>query len=118
MSRLKKILCALSLIAILMPAGLAETKAVRQARPVSATAVEAPFIVGERLSYDVSWSNFIVAGELTLETKDRRSFDGIDGFHVSAQAQSVGLVSAIVYKVNDVYESFINAATMQPFRAE
>lgn len=118
MSRLKKILFALSLIAILMPAGLAETKAVRQARPVSATAVEAPFIVGERLSYDVSWSNFIVAGELTLETKDRRSFDGIDGFHVSAQAQSVGLVSAIVYKVNDVYESFINAATMQPFRAE
>jgi hypothetical protein len=117
-SRLKKTLLALSLIAIMMPSGLAEAQSAKQTRPVSATAVEAPFIVGERLNYEVSWSNFIVAGELTLETKDRRSFDGIDGFHVSAQAQSVGLVSAVVYKVNDVYESFINAATMQPFRAE
>ena len=118
MSRLKKILLAVSLLAISMPAGLAEAQNAKQTRPVSATAAEAPFAVGERLSYDVSWSNFIVAGELTLETKDRRNFDGVDGFHVSAQAQSVGLVSVVVYKVNDVYESFINAATMQPFRAE
>jgi len=74
--------------------------------------------VGERLNYDVSWADFITAGELTLETKERRSVDGVDAFHVSAQAQSVGLVSAVALKVNDVYESFLNAATLQPIRAE
>jgi hypothetical protein len=65
----------------------------------------------------VSWADFITAGELTLETKDRRSVDGVDAFHVSAQAQSIGLVSVMAMKVNDVYESFLNAATMMPFRA-
>jgi len=69
------------------------------------------------LSYDVSWADFIVAAELTIETDQRRTFDGIDGYHVTAQARTVGLVSGL-FKVNDVYESFINAATLQPFRAE
>jgi hypothetical protein len=70
------------------------------------------------LSYDVSWADFIVAAELTIETDGRRNFDGIDAYHVTAQAKTVGLVSGIVLKVNDVYESFVNTATLQPFRAE
>jgi hypothetical protein len=82
------------------------------------TLKEAPFAVGEQLNYEVSWSSFVVAGELTLETKARRAVDGVDAYHVTAQAQSVGIVSAVVYKVKDVYDSFINATTMQPFRAE
>jgi uncharacterized protein DUF3108 len=77
-----------------------------------------PFVVGEKLAYEVSWSDFIVAGELTFETKERREVNGIDSFHVLAQAQSVGLVSAVALKVDDVYESFIDAATLLPFRAE
>ncbi len=82
------------------------------------TLKEAPFAVGEQLNYEVSWSSFVVAGELTLETKARRTVDGVDAYHVTALAQSVGIVSAVVYKVKDVYDSFINATTMQPFRAE
>lgn len=97
-----------------------------QSRPIksekaiaaSASASRNPFVAGERLSYDVSWADFIVAGELTIETDERRSFDGIDGYHVTAQARSVGLVSLLNLKVNDVYDSFISASTLQPFRAE
>lgn len=116
----KKMLFALALVTLTIPAGFAQINSVKTDRTdkVSSPASVSPFVVGERLSYDVSWSDFLVAGELVLETKDRRSFDGIDGFHVTAQAQSVGIVSAFVYKVNDVYDSFINAATLQPFRAE
>ncbi|MGA9769099.1 MAG: DUF3108 domain-containing protein [Blastocatellia bacterium] len=111
---IKKSLVALAITALLFPVAIAGVKAERS--KFSPT-------VGERLNYDVSWSDFIVAGELTLETKaletkDRRSFDDAGGFHVTAQAQSVGLVSAVVYKVNDIYESFVSAATLQPFRAE
>jgi len=43
--------------------------------------------------------------------------DGIDSFHVTAVARSVGLGS-LVLKVNDRYDSFIDAATLKPFRAE
>ncbi len=112
---IKKSLVALAIVALLFPAAMAERRSVKAAR--SSPSKFSP-TVGERLNYDVSWSDFIVAGELTIETKDHRSFDGVDGFHVSAQAQSVGLVSAVVYKVNDIYESFLSAATLQPFRAE
>ncbi|HET9528757.1 MAG TPA: DUF3108 domain-containing protein [Blastocatellia bacterium] len=116
----KRTFIIIALLSLAMPAGLA-----RAEDPVSASSpsdkksgAKHPFVVGERLNYEVSWSNFVVAGELTLETKERRSFDGIDGYHVTAQAQSVGLVSLMGYKVNDTYESFINAATIKPFRAE
>jgi Protein of unknown function (DUF3108) len=112
---LRKTLVALALITLSLDSGLAQTRSIKADR---AAPSKITFPVGERLNYDVSWSDFIVAGELTIETKDRRSFDGVDGLHVSAQAQSVGVVSALVYKVNDLYESFLNAATLQPFRAE
>ena len=81
-------------------------------------AVAAPFSVGEKLEYEVSWSSFLVAGELILETKARTSVDGVDSYHVNATAQSVGLVNLTVMKVKEVYDSFINASTLQPFRAE
>jgi hypothetical protein len=112
---LKKTLAALALVTLLIPLAPAQNRSIKTDRVLASKFSPT---VGERLNYDVSWSDFIVAGELTIETKDRRSFDGVDGFHVSAQAQSVGVVSALVYKVNDVYESFLNAATLQPFRAE
>jgi hypothetical protein len=69
------------------------------------------------LSYDVSWADFIIAAELNIDTDDRTTFDGVEGYHVTAQARTVGLVSGLALKVNDVYESFINGATLKPFRA-
>jgi hypothetical protein len=45
-------------------------------------------------------------------------FGGVDGFHVVARAQSVGLVRVAGYKVDDVYESYLDAVTLEPFRAE
>jgi hypothetical protein len=116
----RKSLGALALISLLMPASPGQTsgaKTTNRNSDLGASKVETPLAVGERLTYDVSWADFVVAGELTLETKERREFDGVDGYHVTAQAQSVGLVSAVVYKVNDLYEAFIDATTLQPFRA-
>lgn len=105
---------------MMMPPAMSQTRPVRSERTItpSAYAPRNPFVAGEKLSYDVSWADFIVAGELTIQTDDRRSFDGIDGYHVTAQARSVGLVSVLNLKVNDVYDSFINPTTLQPFRAE
>ncbi|MEW6126776.1 MAG: DUF3108 domain-containing protein [Acidobacteriota bacterium] len=121
----KKILFTLVLGVLLALQGIAQPgndKSVAATKDNKATATntikEVPFAVGEQLNYEVSWSSFVVAGELTLETKARRTIDGVDAFHVSAQAQSVGIVSAVVYKVKDVYDSFLNARTLQPFRAE
>lgn len=110
----------LTVMLLSVPAAMSQSRPVKSERTIAASAAAPrnPFVAGERLSYDVSWADFIVAGELTIETDERRSFDGIDGYHVTAQARSVGLVSLLNLKVNDVYESFINQATLQPFRAE
>jgi len=113
-------LLVLFIILFSMPPCMSQSRPVKSEKTIAASASTPrnPFIAGERLSYDVSWADFIVAGELTIATDERRSFDGIDGYHVTAQARSVGLVSLFNLKVNDVYDSFINASTLQPFRAE
>ncbi|HXG92354.1 MAG TPA: DUF3108 domain-containing protein [Blastocatellia bacterium] len=116
---LKIKLLALAVAALMLPASFARSQSMKADRAATVhVSSKIPFAVGERLSYDVSWRDFITAGEFTLETKERRSFDGVDGYHVSAVAQTVGPVNAFVFKVNDTYESFINAETLQPFRAQ
>jgi hypothetical protein len=121
----KRLMSALAILLLSLPLGIAQVKSVKSEAPAfdrkpgeKKSNTLSPFIVGEKLNYEASWSSFIVAGELTLETKERGNFDGVDGFHITAQAQSVGLVSVLGYKVKDTYESFIDAATLKPFRAE
>src|SRR5258708_2814852 len=108
------------MIPLSLPAAMSQSRPVKSEHTIaaSASAPRNPFVAGERLTYDVSWADFIVAGEFTIQTDERRTFDGVDGYHITAQARSVGLVSLLNLKVNDVYESFINASTLQPFRAE
>jgi hypothetical protein len=109
-----------AIIALYLPGRLNQSNPVDSGRSTAALSTLSPrnpFIAGERLSYDVSWADFIVAAEFTIETDQRRSFDGIDGYHVTAQARTVGLVNGL-FKVNDIYESFIDSATLKPFRAE
>lgn len=113
-----KVLLIFAVIAVYVPASLCQSHQVTTNRNSSTTSPRNPFIPGERLSYDVSWADFIVAAELNIETDDRRSFDGVEGYHVIAQARTVGLVSGLALKVNDVYESYIDATTLKPFRAE
>lgn len=116
----RKGVLALIVLALALPVSFAQPgkNERKDTKPEARTVAAAPFAVGERLEYEVSWSSFVVAGELVLETKERREIEGVDAYHVSAEAQSVGLVNLTVLKVKDVYDSFINAATLQPFRAE
>lgn len=115
----KKFLIAVIAGLLALTCSVAQTPIANSDRAARASLTERnPFVAGERLSYDVSWADFIVAGEFKISTDDKRSFDGVDAYHVTAEAKSVGLVSGLVLKVNDVYESFIDASTLQPFRAE
>jgi hypothetical protein len=114
----RKLSSAVAALCVICLASFAQTRSVKTEPPVDdAKKIASPLVVGEQLNYEVSWESFVVAGELTLEVKERRLFDGIDGFRVSATAESVGLVKLLGYKVKDVYESYIDSSTLQPFRA-
>ncbi|HEY7543826.1 MAG TPA: DUF3108 domain-containing protein [Blastocatellia bacterium] len=114
----RKLSSSVAIISLICLASSAQTRNIKTELPAdSVKKIVSPLVVGEQLNYEVSWESFVVAGELTLEVKERRNFDGVDGFRVSAVAESVGLVKLLGYKVRDVYESYIDAATLQPFRA-
>jgi len=112
------ILAFTSLVLITGASGQFPSRDREKASPASAALKAPPLLPGERLSYDVSWSSFVVAGELTVETKGREPYLGTDAYHVTARAESVGPVKAFVYKVNDLYDSFIDASTYKPVHAE
>lgn len=77
-----------------------------------------PFAAGELLEYEVSWSNFLVAGELRMQVKGRKDVSGADAYHLSAHVGSVGPVRTFIFKLDGDYDAFVDPATLRPFRAE
>src|SRR5262245_10570705 len=65
------------------------------ARPAPAPAREAqvPFRVGETLSFDVSWSQFITAGTATTRVVDKKPWSGSTAYAISADGRPVPLVA-------------------------
>jgi hypothetical protein len=91
---------ALTLTALAIIVPFTQNIIVRADRSARATnsVKQNPFQVGEQLTYSASWSNFMVAGELTLQNKERGIFDGTDGYHLRLQAHSTGIVDSSMRK--------------------
>lgn len=76
-----------------------------------------PFQVGEVLSYDVSWSNFVTAGRVTMRVADRQTLkDGRQGYGLQVEAQSVSAVASL-YKLYYKVESVLDTASLSPIRS-
>jgi hypothetical protein len=69
------------------------------------------FSVGERLTYLISWSNILDAGTAVMEVREEKQADGEKAYLLVSTARSSGLVAKF-YKVNDIIESIVDAATM------
>ena len=69
---------------------------------------------GETLTYLLGYS-FISAGEAVMSVKDTL-LDGEKVLHVITEGKTVGLAD-LIYKVRDVYETFIDPATDMPVKA-
>lgn len=68
-----------------------------------------PFHIGERLEYDVSWSNYVSAGTVVLQVAEKRPSFSSMAYYIAAEATPSSLVSRIYtlyYKADtllDVY---------------
>ncbi|WP_068596470.1 DUF3108 domain-containing protein [Vaginella massiliensis] len=69
------------------------------------------FKSGEYLKYRIHYTG-LNAGFATLNVKDAQ-YDGKDHFHIVGKGNSSGAVRAF-YKVDDVYETFIDKRTFKP----
>ena len=75
-----------------------------------------PYQSGEKLTYNVSFSNFSSAGHVELFNAGRGQFFNREGIELRARVQSVGIVRAALYSINNEYTAYVNPQTGLPYR--
>ena len=74
-----------------------------------------PFKVGERLTYDVTWSTFLVAGTAYATVAARVDGGGAPAYHLVADGRPIPLLQRL-YNVYYKMESMLDTATLLPQR--
>lgn len=76
-----------------------------------------PFKAGETLTYDVSWTTFVTAGQATLSVKERRpGAAGSARYYIVAEAQPSSVLQRL-YRLHYKAESMLDTRTLRPSRA-
>ena len=78
----------------------------------------APYRVGERLTYTVAFSNFPTAAHIELTVASRGQLYGREGVELRAHVETIGVVSAALYSINNDYISFVDPSTGLPYRVQ
>ena len=78
----------------------------------------APYRVGERLTYNVSFSNFISAAHIELLVSARSTFFGREGVQLKGHVETNGVVNAALFAINNDYITYVDPATGLPYRGE
>jgi hypothetical protein len=98
--------------ALALPAVLPTLSAQRRAVPRDAAV---PFKVGERLTYDVTWSSYLVAGTAVTTVVDKQPSANSTAYSIVAEGQPVPLLGrlyTLFYKMDTVLDS----TTLLPHR--
>ena len=74
--------------------------------------------VGERLTYNVSFSNFPDAAHVELEVLSRGVHFSRDAIQLRAHVETTGVVNVALYAINTDYTTYIDPQTGLPFRVE
>ena len=72
--------------------------------------------IGEKLTFNVSWSNFVTAGRLELELVSQGAFFDRPGYQLRTKATTVGAVRTLFLELDDLYTSYVATGTMLPYR--
>ena len=75
------------------------------------TKVHHPFHPGEKLTYNISWSNVFSAGTAVMEVKKEKADDGRDVLRFISTARTTGMVDS-VYPVRDTIQSVFDPRIM------
>ena len=78
----------------------------------------APYRIGERLTYNVSFSHFVSAAHIELFVAARGTFFDRDAIVLKAHVETTGIVNAALYDINNDYTSYVDPASGLPFRSE
>ena len=84
----------------------------------SDTFSQSPYRVGERLTYNVSFSNFPSAAHVEVEVVSRGVFFGRDAIQLRAHVETTGVINVALFAINNDYMTYIDPETGLPFRTE
>jgi hypothetical protein len=96
----------------------------RKSAPAAATApgpatpkseMPVPFRVGEQLTYDVSWSSYLTAGEATLAVREKKPSYGSTAYYIVGEGKPTGLVASL-YTLYYKADTLLDAYTLLPQR--
>jgi len=104
---------ALVLGAIALPSSAQSTTNV-----VSQPFSPAPYKVGERLTFNVSFSNFISAAHVELLVAAHGTFFGREGIQLKGHVETTGIVNAALFAINNDYITYVDPATGLPFHGQ
>lgn len=76
-----------------------------------------PFVVGERLNYDISWGNFPSVGKASFEVRQQGTLNGNRVFEFFGEATSVGAARTLI-SVNDQVSSLALIDSLVPIRTD
>jgi len=79
---------------------------------------QSPYQVGERLTYNVSYSAFPSAAHAEFQIVSRGTFFGRDAYQVRAHVQTTEIVNVALFALNNEYLSYIDPTSGLPFRSE
>lgn len=78
----------------------------------------APYRAGERLTFNVSFSNFVSAGFVHLEVVARDTFFGREAIQLRSHVETTGVVNAALFAINNDYITYVDPASGLPLRAQ
>ena len=78
----------------------------------------APYRVGERLTYNVSFSNFISAAHIELLVAAHGTLFGREGTQLKAHVETSGVVNAALFAINNDYVTYVDPTTGLPYRSQ
>ncbi|MDQ5845104.1 MAG: DUF3108 domain-containing protein [Acidobacteriota bacterium] len=75
----------------------------------------APYRVGERLTYNVSFSNFNTAAHVELLVAARGTFFGREGIQLKGHVETTGMVHAALFAINNDYITYVDPVSGSPY---
>jgi len=78
----------------------------------------APYKVGERLTFNISFSNFISAAHVEILVAGRGTFFGREGIQLKGHVETNGVVNVALFAINNDYITYVDPMTGLPFHSQ
>jgi uncharacterized protein DUF3108 len=97
---------------------IASASAQENSGPGSIPFSSEPYKIGERLTYNVSFSSFPSAAHIELQVISRGTYFGRDGVQLRAHVETTGVVNVALFAINNDYTTYVDPESGLPYHRQ